>query len=141
MGHDATKVQMGTTRSSAREVDNRKGAIPAGKIVRLKSDDTISLAAADGLPLGISLGKSLSDSERTAICRRGEGVPILLTAAFTPVKGTQVHISDTTGVAIASGAGATGMNAVYVSGPLTAVAEDGTETALGCALIDMPGGL
>jgi hypothetical protein len=107
----------------------------------LKSDDTVSVAAADGLPLGVSLGKSLSETGRTAICRRGERVPVLLTAAFTPVIGAQVHISDTTGKAVAAGAGATGMNAVYVSGVLTAVKEDGTEVASGAALIDMPGGL
>ncbi len=141
MSHDATKVQMGTTRSSFKTVDNRAGNIAAGLIVRLKSDDTISIAAADGSPLGISLGKSLSDTSRTAICRKGSQVPVQLTAAFTPTIGAQVHISDTTGKAIAAGAGATGMNAVYASGALTMVAEDGTETASAAALIDMPGGL
>lgn len=141
MGHDATKVQMGTTRSSSREVDNRAGSIAAGLIVRLKSDNTISIAAADGNALGISLGKDLSDITRTAVCRKGLGVPVQLTAAFSPAVGAQVNISDTTGKAIAAGAGATGVNAVYVSGALTMVAEDGTETASSVALIDMPGGL
>ncbi len=141
MAHDATKVLMGTTQSSDRTVDNMSGDIAAGLIVRQKSDGTISILAADGLPLGISLGKSLSDTSRTAICRRGLRVPITLTAAFTPTLGTQVNISDTTGKAIAAGAGATAMNAVYASAALTSLNEDGTSTATNVALIDMPGGL
>jgi len=139
MGHDASKVLMGATQSSIREIDNRKGSIAAGLIVRLKSDDTISIASADGNPLGVSLGKDLSDIGRTAIARKGLKIPVLLTAEFTPTKGAQVHFSDTTGKAIASGAGATGMNAVYVSGVLTGVLEDGTTADV--ALIDFPGGL
>lgn len=139
MGHDATKVLLGSTVSSVKEVDNKAGTIAAGLIVRLKSDDTISIAAADGLPLGISLGRSLSDTSRTAIARKGLKVPIQLTSAFTPTLGAQVHISDTTGKAIASGAGATGMNAVYASGVLTGIDEDGA--SVNVALIDFPGGL
>lgn len=141
MAHDATKVQMGTTRANFRDVDNRKGTIAAGTVVRLKSDDTISVAAADGSVLGVSLGKDLSNNGRTAIVRSGTQVPLRLTAAFTPTVGAQVNVSDTTGLGIAAGAGATGMNAVYVSGALTLVEEDGTEVAARVALIDMPGGL
>lgn len=142
MAHSASKVLMGMTRSSYRHATSRKGEIAAGTIVRLKSDQTISVAAADGSALGISLGKDLSNAGYTAIVRSGLEVPILLTAGFTPTIGAQVHISDTTGLAIASGAGATGMNATYVSGKLTAIKEDGTEESTnGCALIDMPGGL
>lgn len=141
MGHDATKMQMGTTRSNIREVDNRKGTIAAGLIVRLKSDDTISIALADGNALGISLGKDFADVGRTAICRKGLGVPVLLTNGFTPTIGAQVNISDTTGKAIASGAGATAMNAVYATSTLSAVDEAGAAITDGCALIDMPGGL
>lgn len=139
MAHDATKVVLGTSQSSFRIVDNKAGAIPAGKIVRLKSDGTISIAAADGLPLGISFGQNLGNHPSTHICRAGLAVPVLLTAAFTPTKGAQVHISDTTGIAIASGAGATGMNAVYASGVLTGILEDGTTANV--ALIDFQGGL
>jgi len=139
MGHDATKVLLGATQSTMKVVTNAAGSIPAGKIVRQKSDGTISLAAADGSPLGISIGKELSDISRTAICRAGLAVPVLLTSAFTPTLGAQVNISDTTGIAIASGAGATAVNAVYASGVLTGVLEDGTTANV--ALIDFPGGL
>ncbi len=141
MGHDASKVQFGTTRSSSREVDNRRGTILAGLCVRLKSDDTISILSADGLPLGISIGRDMSNIGRTAICRKGLGVPVRITPGFVPAIGAQVHMSNTTGEAVAAGAGATGMNATYISGALTRVEEDGTEVAGGAALVDMPGGL
>lgn len=141
MSHDSTKIQLGVISSSHKVVDNHKGVIPPGKIVRLKSDDTISIASADGLPLGISVGEGQSDAGRTAICRKGSLVPILLTAAFDPVLGAQVNISDTTGVAIASGGGATAMNATYASTRKTAINEDGTTNSLGAAYIDYVGGL
>jgi hypothetical protein len=137
--HDATKALLGTTTSSVKEVDNRKGTIAAGLAVRLKSDDTISTAAADGNLLGISLGRDLSDTGRTAICRKGLRVPIQLTSAFTPAIGAQVGIDDTTGKAKASGAGVTGVNAIYASGVLTGIDEDGGNVNV--AMIDFPGGL
>lgn len=139
MGHDATKVLLGSTQSSVKEVDNRAGVIAAGLIVRLKSDGTIVVTAADGNALGISLGRSLSNTSRTAIARKGLRIPVQLTDAFTPTVGAQVNISDTTGKAIASGAGATAMNAVYATSTLTGIDEDGSEVNV--ALIDFPGGL
>lgn len=139
MGHDASKVVLGATNSSDKVVTNKAGNIAAGTAVRQKADGTISVAAADGSLLGISLGKSLSDDDVTAICRRGLLVPILLTGGLTPVIGAQVHISDTTGLAAASGAGATGVNAEYASSTLTGVKEDGTTANV--ALINMVGGL
>jgi hypothetical protein len=139
MSHDASKVLFGGILKSFKVVDNKPGTILAGTIVRQDDDGTISIAAAAGLPLGISLGKDLSDSGRTAIVRSGLAVPLKLTAAFTPVLGAQVFISDTTGLGIATGAGATGVNAVYASGLLTGINEDGTNSP--AALIDMQGGL
>lgn len=138
MSHSATKVMMGTTRSSFKNVDNHIGNVAAGLGVRLKSDDTITTAEADGSLLGISIGKDLSDTSRTAICRKGTQVPIQLTASFTPTVGAQVKIDATTGKASTDG---TAVNAVYVAAALTMIAEDGTETASGASLIDMPGGL
>lgn len=139
MSHNAGKVLFGGILKSFKVVDNKLGAILAGEAVRLKSDGTIVKTAADGSLLGISCGKDLSDAGRTAIVRNGLSVPLKLTAAFTPVLGAQVHISDTTGLGIASGAGATGVNAVYASGLLAGINEDGTESP--AALIDMQGGL
>lgn len=141
MAHDASKVYMGSTQSNIKEVDNKKGVIAAGLAVRLKSDDTISVAAADGNLLGISLGKDLSDISRTSIARKGVDVPILLTNGFTPVIGAQVNISDTTGKAGTAGAGFTAVNAIYKSAVLSAVDEAGAAIADGAAKIDFIGGL
>lgn len=141
MPHDATKFQMGTTNSNVREVSSIAGdsaTFRAGLCLHLNSSGAPSLAASDGAKIGISLGKDLADGGRVAYCRKGLGVPILLSNGFTPTKGAQVQISTTTGKAVSSG---TAVNAVYASGTLTAVKEDGTSEADGCALIDMPGGL
>jgi hypothetical protein len=139
--HDATKVLLGMTQSSFRHVTNKLGSIGAGLMVHLKSDGTITTAAADGVAMGISIGKDLSNAGRTSICRAGLGVPILLTTSFSPVLGAQVNVSDTTGKAGAAGTGFTAINAFYASAKLISMNEDGTETADGCALIDMPGGV
>lgn len=142
MPHDASKVQMGATVSNIREVSNHVGTIAAGLAVRLKSDDTISTALADGSLMGISLGKDQSNTGHTAICRKGIAVPVLLTNGFTPTKGAQVAISDTTGKAKAyTGSGDSYVNAFYSSGALSAVDEAGDAIADGAALIDFPGGL
>ena len=68
-------------------------------------------------------------------------MPVLLKSGFTtPALGGQVAIDDVSGEAIAyTGTGDTYVNAVYVSGVLTGVKEDGTEA--NCALIDFQGGL
>lgn len=141
--HDATKVQMGVPSSNHREVINKKGSIAAGLGVRQKSDGTISTALSDGSLLGISLGKDLSNTDRTSICSDGIGVPVKLKSGFTnPAIGAQVALDDTTGEAVAyTGSGNSYVNAIYATGALTMVAEDGTETATGAAKIDMQGGL
>lgn len=139
--HDATKVLMGQIGSNIKEIDNRAGdpaTFQAGLCVHLKSDDTLSLAAADGSKLGISVGRSQSDIKRTAIARKGVRVPIQVANGATPVLGAQVQISTTTGKAVDSG---TAVNAVYSAVGLTGIDEDGTALADPVALIDFPGGL
>lgn len=139
--HNASKVQMGTVLSSGPTNDNYAGdpaTFIAGLCVHLKSDGTLSLASADGSKLGISLGRSQSDTLRTSICRKGIKVPIQVANGFTPAVGAQVQISTTTGKAVASG---TAVNAVYRAISLTGVTEDGTDLADPIALIDYPGGL
>lgn len=141
MGHDATKVLMGNITSNIKEIDNRLGdpaTFQAGLCVHLKSDDTLSLASADGSKLGVSVGRSLSDTKRTAICRKGVRVPVQVTNGFSPAVGAQVQFSTTTGKAVTSG---TAVNAVYVAVGLTGIDEDGSEMADPVALIDFPGGL
>lgn len=85
MGHDASKVLMGATRSSAKDI-SEYAADPAtflaGLVVRQKSDGTLSVAKSDGFALGLSLGKSLSNHEKTAVCRTGLAVPALLTELY-----------------------------------------------------------
>ncbi len=60
-------------------------------------------------------------------------------AADYVVIGSKVYFSDTTGKADDPNSDSTISDAVYVSGVLTGISEDGTEVA--CALVDMPGGL
>ncbi len=137
MSHSST-IYLGDTKSSHKEVDNRAGTIAAGLAVYLHSDNSINTTAAAGALLGVSIGKSLSDTARSAICRKGLDVPILLTNSFTPVIGTQVQISTTTGKAVVSG---TAVNAIYKSAVLACIDEAGDAVADGCALIDFQGGL
>ncbi len=145
MSNQSDKIQMGATNSSFKNVDNVLAEIAAGTVVHGKSDGTFTAAIADGVPMGVSLGKDLSYTGRSAVCRRGTGVPILLTAGLNPTIGTQVHIDDTLGIAKASGGGATAVNAVYATGRVggsgqnKGIDEDGN--AVGVALIDFPGGL
>ena len=134
----SSKIYLGSTKSSLKEIDNRLGVVAAGLAVYLHSDEAINTTASGGGLLGVSVGRSLSDTSRTAIARKGLDIPILLTNSLTPVIGAQVQISTTTGKAVASG---TAVNAVYKSAVLSCVDEDGVAVADGCALIDFQGGL
>lgn len=138
--HDATKVQLGATRSSDKSVINMAGSIEAGVAVRLKSDGTLSVAKADGELLGISLGKDLSNTSQTAICRRGLLVPIQIESGYAPALGAQIGIKDTTGKAAAPTTGVTAVNAVCRSAVISGLKEDGV-TYVDCILVDMQGGL
>lgn len=141
MSHSTTTVYMGSHGSNILESDNWAGdpaTFKAGLCCHLDDDGDLDLAAAAGGKLGISLGRSLSDHKRTTVARKGKRVPILLDTGLEPVVGAQVQISTTTGKAVASG---TAVNAIYVSGLLTAYDEDGTAIADGAALIDFIGGL
>lgn len=153
--HDPTKFKLGATGSSAKEVSCHNvdpATFQAGLAVRLKSDGLLSVAKADGMLIGISLGKSLSDTKKTAVARSGSLIPIQLTNdedeyAYV-VKGAKVYIDDATGMANDPDANdgedppvsiVTVTDAVYVSGVLDGVKEDGTTVKV--ALVDMPGGL
>lgn len=139
--HSASTVYMGSSDSSVKEVINMAGdpaTFLAGLCCHQKSDGTLSLAAADGSKIGISMGRSLSATKRVPICTKGLRVPILLANGFTPTVGAQVQISTTTGKAVASG---TAVNAYYDTSVLTAYDEDGVAIADGAARINFPGGL
>jgi hypothetical protein len=87
--HDPTKVLMGHTDSSSKDGIESFNSSPAtflaGLAVRRKSDGTLSVTKADGGWIGISLGKSLSDTLRTSVLRSGLLVPVLLELA--PARG------------------------------------------------------
>lgn len=138
--HDASVVQLGTTQSSFKQVDNVAGdpaTLAAGLVLHAKSDGTHTLAVADGAAVGVSLGRSLSNTKRVPMVRRGIRVPVQLQTAFTPVIGAQVQVHATSGKAVESGG--TAVNAIYASGALTGKDEDGNDVNV--ALIDFPGGL
>jgi hypothetical protein len=137
--HDATKVLLGTTKDSFKVVDNKAGTLEAGVVACAKSDGTYTTASADGASVGVSLGKSLSDTDRFALVREGTGVPILK-GTGTPVVGAQVAVSNTTGKTVDyTGSGNRYVNAYYREVGLTGIKEDGTEAD--CSIIDFPGGL
>lgn len=147
--HDPTKVLLGTTQSSAKEVQNYNSdpaTYKAGLAVRLASTGLLGVAKNSGRLVGISLGKSLSDAKKTSVARDGLKIPILLTDdsddyAYV-IPGTEVYVDDVTGMAniVDDGSVTTTItNAIYASGPLDGIAEDGTTVKV--ALVDMPGGL
>jgi hypothetical protein len=95
-------------------------------ILNTTAADTIALAYTDGdANIGATVsGATLTDSDAT---------PDYLTI------GSKVYFSDTTGKADDPNSDSTISDAIYVSGLITVIDEDGTEQ-LG-ALIDFPGGL
>jgi hypothetical protein len=140
MPHDASKIVLGGVKKSYKEVTNHAGEIAAGLVCHQASDGSISVDSAEGSAIGVSVGRSLSDIPRSAVCREGLGVPLKLEGAFEPAIGAQVYYHDTTGEAVAHDDGdAVATNAIYVSEAMTGVGEDGVEVSV--ALIDMPGGL
>lgn len=80
MGHDPTKVLMGTSPSSDKEISREDGdpaSFPAGVCVRKSSTGTLRIADdSTAVLIGISAGKDLSDTKKTAVFRTGLRVPI-----------------------------------------------------------------
>jgi hypothetical protein len=89
MAHDATKVVLGSTRSSSKAGSEVFASDPAtflaGMAVRRNSSNLLSVAKGDGNWVGMSLGKSLSDITKTDVLKSGEQVPILV--ARQPARG------------------------------------------------------
>ncbi len=79
--HDASKVLMGAMGSSDAQLSceaSDPASFPAGRAVRRKSDAALSLSSADGQLIGVSAGKSLSDTKKTAVVRAGNHIPVEL---------------------------------------------------------------
>lgn len=79
--HSASQVLLGSTRQGGKppakvvsSFADSPSTFKSGLAVRLSSSGALSLSS--GRLLGVSLGKSLSDTTRTAVCRKGGGVPL-----------------------------------------------------------------
>lgn len=86
--HDASKVLLGSALSSATVVSHHDGdpaSYKAGLAIRQKSDGTLSLLAADGSLIGVSVGRSLSATKKTSIIRKGLMVPLRATFPYGTV--------------------------------------------------------
>ena len=80
--HNAKQILMGTGQSSDKVItceDADPATFKAGLAVRRKNDGGLSLTSTDGGFAGVSMGRSLSDSKKTALCRAGNRIPIQLT--------------------------------------------------------------
>lgn len=136
MGHDATKVLLGSTRSSDRTVTCENGdpaTFRAGLAVRRTSTDTLQLDSSNSAALiGISLGRDLSGlPKKTSVCRTGKDVPLRVVPSL--VKGSltflaKVPARDIT-IEFVDG-GTAGSEVVTVTGRKISVSmEDGASTA------------
>lgn len=79
--HNASKVLLGSTGSSEREASQEPGdpaVCKAGLAVTRGSDGALDLGGAAGSFLGVSAGRSLSDTEKCAVIRTGLRVPMRL---------------------------------------------------------------
>jgi hypothetical protein len=90
MGHNPNEILLGVTSSSIKEITAEPGdpnSFPAGRAVRRKSDGGLQLESNGTATLiGISLGASLSDTKKTAVCRTGNFVPIVIKNDAASVK-------------------------------------------------------
>jgi hypothetical protein len=138
MAHDATKVLMGSTQSSDKEVsvyDEDPASFPAGRAVRQTTGaDQLSLSS--GSLVGVSLGRSLSDHKKTAVARVGNRVPLELSGyKYLTKEDLTFYTQTAAAVAIEFLSGGTaGSEAVTVTGDddagylISVEMEDGVST-------------
>jgi len=90
MSHDPTKLLLGSTNSTVKEVtceDADPASFPAGTAVRRASNGGLQIADDSTASLiGVSLGQSLSDTKKTAVIRTGNFVNILVQNDAASVK-------------------------------------------------------
>lgn len=85
MKHNADIVLLGSTLSSDRVVSEHNGdpvSFPAGVVVVRTSTDGLSVDHGDGVPMGVSLGRSLTDKNKVSVLRAGNQVPVRVTDDF-----------------------------------------------------------
>lgn len=145
MGHDVTKVLMGQTLSSAKDMsvyEEDPASFEAGLALVLKDGGGLSKAYADanaaGFRIGISAGKSLSNHKKLSVVRTGERVPIR--AALKRARGTVTItsyanlVSGTDDAITIAGQAFTFQSASVTPGDATAQAATGnSETAASLA--------
>lgn len=102
--HDSTKMLLGTTQSSYRPAISTFQSDPttfkAGTACRLGSDSLLTFTKGANKWVGISLGRSLSDTAKTSVLRCGSRVPVLLELA--PARGN-VTITSYANLVVTSG--------------------------------------
>lgn len=79
MGQDSTKIVLAATMSNVKDVTNfavDPATFLAGLCVSMGNDGLPSLLKSAGMRMGVSLGRSLSDHKKTAVCRSGLKVGI-----------------------------------------------------------------
>lgn len=114
----------------------------AGVLFKAVVTDTaeVTITAKDNTTLGEDIDLIYTDSSPTTVGLTVDDITFTgggLEPDYVTL-GEPVYISDTTGKADDASSGATITNAVYASGVLTGIQEDGTEVY--AALIDMAGG-
>jgi len=149
--HNASKVLMGSHGSSDLDAScepSDPASFPAGRAVRRASTGALSLSSGDGQLVGVSLGKSLSDTKKTSVARTGNLVPIELAGFAFLVKADLTFFTKRnvavaiefldTGVAGSEVSSVTGDDdAGYV---ISLSMEDGVSTATQCkAALDADG--
>lgn len=78
--HSPDKVLMGSVASSIRKskvFDSDPANTPAGSFVSLASNGSLSLLKSAGMRVGVSMGKSLSETKKTNVCVKGRYVSAL----------------------------------------------------------------
>lgn len=76
--HDPTKIQFGSFGESSPKIEDFDGdpaSLKAGLAVSLGSDGKPALAKSAGFRIGISMGKSFSETKRLSVARKGCDIP------------------------------------------------------------------
>lgn len=136
MSHDTSKLVLGATRSSVKDVTCHNVDpvdFPAGLCVSLADTGLPSLLKSAGMRIGVSLGKSLSDHKKTDVARTGLRVPVqahLKRASGTVTITNIANLVDGTDDTVTVGATAfTATDGAVTPGDATFDARTGTSNA------------
>jgi hypothetical protein len=99
--HDATKVYLGNIPSSAKEVTCEVGdpeVLKAGYALRYDLDGSVTnVGTQEGdqnMPIGVSVGPSLSDTSKVAMARSGLKIPMRVRVAYATGQITITNVSN-----------------------------------------------